>query len=58
MFWQFQSVRHVQLMIGGEKKNLYSYNRDSQIIINFSTTEYEAYCILFNRNNPLYFDLI
>ena len=42
MFWQFQSVRHVQLMIGGEKhKFLDSYNRNSLIIINFSTTKYE-----------------
>ena len=24
-----------------------SYNRDSLIIINFSTTEYEAYCIIY-----------
>ena len=47
MFWQFQSVRHVQLMIGGEQNCLDSYNRDSLIIIKFSTTEYEAYCKMY-----------
>ena len=53
MFWQLQSVRHVQLMIGGEQNFfLDSYDRDSLIIINFSSTEYEAYCIRYE------FDLI